>query len=80
MTKTEKRLQKNSFMENIYPYINRDYETIRYEHFIKIKIDNRWIDYYPGAEKINVLGTTLIDNKWHDMKIDELLKRLKIEK
>jgi len=79
MTKAEKRKQKNNFLENIYPYIDRDYETIKYEHFIKIKIDNRWIDYYPGAEKVNVLGNTPTNNKWYDLKIEDLIKRLKIK-
>jgi len=79
MTKKEKALQKINFMENVYPYIDRDYETIKYPHFIKIKINNKWVDYYPGGEKLNILGDKPTNNKWHCMKIDELLKRLKIK-
>jgi hypothetical protein len=81
MNKTKKQIareKKIDFMNNILPFVERDYEIKRYEHFVKICIAGSWIDYYPGAEKMMVCDSSRND-AWHEMTIDKLLFKLKIK-
>jgi hypothetical protein len=76
MTKKEKRLKKEYFYNNILPIIQNDWEIEVFEHFIKINIQGKVCDYYPGAGKLHILGKTYSDGKWVDISIERFCEKL----
>jgi len=72
---TTKRIRKERFMLEIAPLLECDI----YSHFVKLKMYNRICDYYPGAERLCILGDTPEQNKWLDLPIEDFCSNFNLE-
>jgi hypothetical protein len=70
-----KRIRKDRFMKEIAPLIECDVSS----HFVRLKIFNQICEYYPGAERLCILGDIPQRNKWLDLTIEDFAKQFNIE-
>jgi hypothetical protein len=80
----EKKLIRKRFYNEMLPKIKTKYKVIefygdkneKFISFVKIFIDDKAYDYYPGAQKLKRCGGTPRKEDWKEVCIDTLYNKL----
>jgi hypothetical protein len=76
MNKKQKKINRDRFYNDMLPSIKERYKVIEYTSFIKIFIDDKTYDYYPGAQKLKRCNGTPRKEDWKEVCIDTLYNKL----